>query len=258
MLATQRQRKILDTVQRAGGARVAELAVRLEVTEETIRRDLDALAGAGRVLRRHGGAVPADGGDRELPHAERQRLNPLEKEAIAREAAGRARPGQTLLLDASSTALSLARHLPDQEQTVLTNSLLVAGALARHGQTRVVLIGGTLFKPSLSFLGPAAEQALRGYRADVLFFSARGLDAEWGLSDANEQQAALKRVMVEQSARRIVMADHSKFGIRAPDRIAAWKGLHEVITDAKAPRADVSRLERAGLKVTRVPARSRG
>ncbi len=244
-------------MQRTGGARVAELALRLKVTEETIRRDLDALAAAGRVLRRHGGAVPAGGGERELPHAERKRLNPQEKEAIAREAASRVRPGQTILLDASSTALFLAQHLSDQEQTVLTNSLLVAGALARHAHTRVVLIGGTLFKPSLSFLGPAAEQALRGYRADVLFFSARGLDVDWGLSDANEQQAALKRVMIEQSARRIVMADHSKFGRRAPDRVAAWKGLHEVITDAEALRADVAKLERAGLQVTRVPARSR-
>lgn len=245
-------------MQRAGGARVAELAQRLDVTEETIRRDLDALAAAGQVVRRHGGAVPAAGRERELPHAERKRQNPREKEAIARAAAAGVKAGQTILLDASSTALFLAQHLPDQEQTVVTNSLLVAGALARHAHTRVVLAGGTLFKPSLSFLGPAAEQALRGYRADLLFFSARGLDVEWGLSDANEQQAALKRVMIEQAARRIVMADHSKFGIRAPDQVAVWKGLHEVITDAEAPEAGVARLERLGLKVTQVSTRRRG
>ena len=247
----------MEAVQRSGGARVAELAQRLGVTEETIRRDLDALAAAGRVLRRHGGAVPAAAEDRELPHDTRKRLNPREKEAIARAAAARVQPGQTVLLDASSTALFLAQHLADQEQTVLTNSLLVAGALTRHAHTRVVLIGGTLFKPSRSLLGPVAEQALRGYRADVLFLSARGVDAAWGISDANEAQAALKRVMIAQADRRILMADHSKFGIRAPDRIAPWPEMHELIADAEAPRADLAQIERAGVTVTRVSARRR-
>lgn len=257
MLAAQRHHRILEAVHRTGGARVAELAARLRVTPETIRRDLDALVADGRLVRSHGGALPLPDPAREPPHGERARLNAAEKDAIGREAAARVRPGDTVILDASSSALFMARHLPDQDQTVVTNALLVARALAGHARTRVVVAGGTLFKPSLSFLGPAAEVALRGYRATRLFLSARGVDVAGGLTDANEQQAALKRVMIAQAAQRIVMADGSKFGIRAPDPVCGWEEFEELITDAGAPRAPLAALERAGLKVTRVQVRRR-
>ena len=254
MLAAQRQQAIVEEVARTGGARVADLARRLHVTQETIRRDLDALAAAGRLLRRHGGALPAEDGGREPPHAERARSQPREKNAIAREAARRVRPGETILLDASSTALFLARHLPDRELTVLTNSLLVAEALAGKAKVRVTLVGGTLFRPSRSCLGPAAEQALGSYHADKLFLSARAVDAARGLRDANEQQAALKRLMIDAADQRFVLADHSKFGLQAPDFIAGIRSFHELITDSRTGARELDRWRRAGCRVTRVKA----
>lgn len=250
MLAVQRHREILNALEKEGAARVADLARRLKVTEETVRRDLDALEDAGQLVRSHGGAVLA-GDVREIPIWLREREYHNEKRAIAREALKRVKAGDTLFLDASSTAGFLAKLLPDIPLTVLTNSLQVALALSPQQKIRITVTGGTLFKPSLSFLGPATERALRHYHADKLFLSAKALDIRRGLSDANEQQAALKRVMLEISDWPVLMMDHSKFGMRAPDRICGVDAFKELITDDRVREKDVGPVVKCGVRVTR-------
>jgi DeoR/GlpR family transcriptional regulator of sugar metabolism len=231
MIAAQRQREILNEIVKEGSVRVADLATRLHVTEETIRRDLDKLEDTGKIRRSHGGAVLADQGPQESPHWAREQINRAEKNAIAQAAASRVEPGDTIILDASSTAYYFAAHLPDIPLTVITNSSKVAIALADQDQVKVICIGGTLSPKSLSFVGPVAERNLSEFNADKAFLSCGAVDERLGLSDANELQAELRRLMIKQSAHHTLMCDHSKFGARALAHIADMSAFDEVITD---------------------------
>lgn len=231
MLALQRQREILRAAERDGAVRVTELARRFEVTEETIRRDLTMLENAGRLTRTHGGAVLAQAERREIPHHQREVLYRNEKIRIAQEAAKCVAEGDTILLDASSTALFLAHVLPDRPLTVLTNSLLIVQALAERTCIKLMSIGGIFTPLSMSFQGPLAERNLHEYHINKLFFSCRGVDATRGLTDPGEASAQLKQQMLKIADERILLADHSKFGVRALSIIAGLDKLTQVITD---------------------------
>jgi DeoR/GlpR family transcriptional regulator of sugar metabolism len=250
MLAIERQHEILTLLDSQGSIRVGKLAKRFEVTEETIRRDLHLLQDQGKLQRSHGGAVPVDLGSREIPHWQREAENVEEKRAIGKEAASRVEEGDTILLDASSTAWFMAQYLEDISVTVLTNAVQVAMALARHQNIRIIHTGGTLSRASLSFQGPIAERTLDEFHVDKLFLSCRGLDAARGLSDANDVHAVLKRKMVAIADRKILMLDHSKFGKRALTLIATLDAFDELITDTQADQAMLDGARELGLAVS--------
>ena len=159
MLALERQREIVSLLAAQGSVRVNELAQRFDVTEETIRRDLDKLEGEGRLVRSHGGAVAAL--ENESPHWQREFGHAAEKEAVARAASYLVESGDILILDASSTSWFLARRLPDVPLTVITNSLQIALMLAERATCKVICPGGTLVPVSLSFVGAETQHALR-------------------------------------------------------------------------------------------------
>lgn len=249
MLAIERQREILSWLAEKGSARVAELAARFGVTEETIRRDLDKLEQDGRLVRSHGGAVAQE--QREAPHWQREYVNVAEKEAIAREAVREVNEGDTIILDASSTAWFVAKRLPDVPLTVITNSLHIAMTLGGRPLCKVIVPGGTLAPTSMSFVGSETQLALRRYHVSTLFLSCRGIDVQRGVSDLSEEQAMVRRVMMEISDRRILLMDSSKFGVRALSILAPTPSFHRLITDEKAPPDACRQLEESGLPVTR-------
>ncbi len=253
MLVAERHREIVNLVDNEGSVRVAELAKLFQVTEETIRRDLEKLEAEGKLLRSHGGAVSAKNSERETHFSEREISHIQEKMAIAREAVSRVEEGDTILLDASTTAWQMARLLPDMRMTVLTNAIKVAVELAERSKIRVISTGGTLSAPSLSFIGPIAEKTLQSYHVNKLFLSCKGVDIERGLSDSNELQAMLKRNMISIADRCYLLVDHSKFGVKSLTRIAQLKEIHEVITDENTDQSIVEQLQRMDMTVTRVP-----
>lgn len=248
MLAIERQREILNVLAQRGSARVAELAEMFNVTEETIRRDLDKLEEEGRVVRSHGGAVLAE--SRETPYWQREYVNVAEKEAIAREATLLLEPNDTILLDASSTSWFLAKRLPDIPLTVITNSVHNILTLGERDNCRVIAPGGTLAPISMSFVGSEAQAALRRYHARRLFLSCRGFDLARGASDASEEQAMIRRVMMEISDERILMVDSSKLGRRALSIIGEPRAFDRIITDSRADPEQVRAMREAGLKVS--------
>ncbi|HMP74903.1 MAG TPA: DeoR/GlpR family DNA-binding transcription regulator [Kiritimatiellia bacterium] len=249
MLALERQREIIALLAARGSARVAELAERFDVTEETIRRDLDKLEQDGRLTRSHGGAVAQE--QRETPHWQREYVNTVEKEAIVREAVKLISEGDTLILDASSTSWFLAKRLPEIPLTVITNALHVSLVLAERQHCRLISTGGTLVPTSMSFVGSEAQLALRRYHAGRLFVSCRGLDLQRGASDMSEEQAMVRRVMMEISDKRYLMIDSSKLGIRALSILAPASAFSRLITDDRAPEAFCRALEDQGVPVTR-------
>lgn len=237
LLAKERQRVIVSQLREAGSVRVAELARALNVTEETIRRDLEKLDREGKLVRTHGGAMPLDEIGGELPFTVRS-IDHLEaKREIARAALQHVEEGDVLALDASSTAYELARILPDVPLTVITNSLAIPICLWKRTQIRIVMSGGSLDAPSLSFVGPLAEEFLRRFHVRKLFFSTKGIDPERGLSVGADEHARIKRCMLDFADTRYLLADHSKFGAKALVYFAGLSDVDQVITDsATEPR----------------------
>ncbi len=212
MLALERHRRLLALLNKQGGVRTAEVAQTLGVTEETVRRDFEKLEAEGALLRSHGGAVRLEPMRREFPAKERETQNVAEKTRIARAAVARIQPGQTILFDASTTALQVAKLLPDQPLTVLTNALQTALVLAEKPAIHVTVLGGNLVLSSQSCTGWSAEQTLELFRIDSAYISCRGIDPERGLSEATEEQARLKRRIVESAGEVCLLADESKVG----------------------------------------------
>jgi len=236
MLAAERHRKILDLLQDQQAVRTVYVAKCLNVTEETVRRDFEKLEADGLLARSHGGAVRVDADKRDLPLSSRETEQVGEKQRIAALAAKLVQPGETILLDASSTAAQLAAALPDMALTVLTNGLPTAFKLLANPSMRVVLLGGELDHRSLSCQGPFVEQALDCYHVQKAFVSCRGVDAERGLSEASSEHARFKRRILDLADATYLLADHTKLGLKSTYFFAKLAEVEQLITDQKPPK----------------------
>src|SRR3954451_11825463 len=235
MLAVQRHKLIVDELRRRGAVRVSDLTRLLSVSDMTIRRDLDALAGAGLLEKVHGGAALVGEPSAEEPafeaKAERQLL---EKEAIARQALRLVEPGQAIGLSAGTTTWRLAHHLARTPGlTIVTNSIQVSNVFHAEGRPdqTVVLIGG-LRTPSDALVGPIANATIACLPLDTLFMGVHGVTVDAGLTTPNLLEAETNRALVDVSTRSVVVADHTKWGIRGLSRIAGLDEIDVFLTDA--------------------------
>lgn len=240
MLPAQRQKLIVGEVRQHGGVRVGELATLFDVSEMTVRRDLEALNAAGLLEKVHGGATVSGELSAYEPGFEaKASRQTAEKEAIAKEARGLVRPGQVVGLSAGTTTWRLARHLLDvPDLTVVTNSIQVAHVLyrePRHDLT-VVLIGG-IRTPSHALVGPIAVDAIRSLHLDILFLGVHGVTVDPGLTTPNLLEAETDRALVAAAASLVVVADHAKWGVRGFCRITGLDEVDIFITDRAFPAA---------------------
>jgi len=251
LLAAERQRLIVERVHEDGSARVAMLARMFEVTEETIRRDLDKLGRKGLVKRIHGGAtqIEAMRGDRLFEG--RRSMNLAAKRAIARAAVRYIEEGDVIALDASSTVAELLPLLPERPITVVTNSLVVVNALRNHSHVRLVCTGGIFDPASLSFVGTLAERALGDFRITKLFFSSQGLDVQRGLSVAEDHHARIKSRLIELAERSFLLADRTKIGQHSTFFFADLSQVHRLISDAEPAELDDAEVELETVRPTR-------
>ncbi|PCG81362.1 DeoR family transcriptional regulator [Streptomyces sp. WZ.A104] len=244
LLAEQRRALILDEVRRRGGVRVNELTRKLNVSDMTIRRDLDALSRQGVIEKVHGGAVPVVEPSTHEPGFEaKSALELSAKEDIARAAAALAVPGSAIALSGGTTTFALARHLLEvPDLTVVTNSVRVAdvfhdaqrpaaGRGTRPGAATVVLTGGVR-TPSDSLVGPVADRAIDALHFDVLFLGVHGISTEAGLSTPNLAEAETNRRFVRAARRIVVVADHTKWGTVGLSSFAALEEVDTFVTDA--------------------------
>lgn len=235
ILVLERQQKIIELVTQQKSVRVTELSKIFNVTEETIRRDLEKLELKKKLLRSHGGAVQVGEGV-ESPYFEREITNVAEKKEIAQKAVEKINEGEKIVLDASSTAWYMAKVFPNKAVTVLTNSMRVIMELSYKNKVSVMSTGGTLLPESLSFVGPTANSSLYSYHVDKTFISCEGLHLEKGLSDSNEQQAQIKRRMIDISDTVYLMIDHSKIGSQSFAFINQMHVIDKIITDSKVEK----------------------
>jgi DeoR/GlpR family transcriptional regulator of sugar metabolism len=215
MLTQQRKAHILNLLRREGQVVASTLSRELQLSEDTIRRDLRELAAEGLLQRVHGGALPASPAVADF--AVRRRVAADGKAAIGRTAAGMVRAGQVVFVDGGTTAVQLARHLPrDLHATVVTHSPSVAIELVEHQGIAVELIGGRLFKHSVVAVGAAAIEAIARIRADTYFMGVTGVHPEVGLTTGDPEEAAVKRALCRFAAETVVLASHEKLGAASP------------------------------------------
>lgn len=235
MLAIKRHNEILKRLKVSGNVRTNELAPIFKCTEETIRRDLDKLAEQGLLIRSHGGAISLDERNTDLDHHMRQQRNAKEKMAIAKKAAKFICPGETILLDESTTALAMTSYLPrDMPLKVITASLLVAQRVSSHDNHQLILLGGSLDKVSMSFHGPLTDLMVSRLRIDRTFFSAKGIDPLQGASEPNEDRARMKQFILQYSGWNCALLDSTKIGIKADYFFITPDNIDVFVTDKQA------------------------
>jgi DeoR/GlpR family transcriptional regulator of sugar metabolism len=243
MLAKHRQSLILQDVRRSGSARVSDLTRRLGVSDMTIRRDLEVLAGEGLVEKVHGGAVlPGAPSSHEPGFEAKSVLERPGKEAIARAAAALVAPGTAIALSAGTTTFELARLLREIPRlTVVTNSIRAASLMegtrpAASGPHRssVILTGG-IRTPSDALVGPVADLVIRSLHFDLLFIGCHGIDPAAGLTTPNLAESETNRAFVRSARRVTVIADHTKWGIVGLSSFADLEDVDTLITDGEMP-----------------------
>ncbi|MFV0128118.1 DeoR/GlpR family DNA-binding transcription regulator [Streptomyces sp. HMX112] len=218
---------------RANGAvSLRELARVVQTSEVTVRRDVRALEAEGLLDRRHGGAVLPGGFTRESGFPQKSHLATAEKTAIADIAAGLVEEGEAIVVGAGTTTQELARRLARVPGlTVVTNSLLVAQALAHANRVEVVMTGGTLRGSNYALVGSGAEQSLQGLRVSRAFLSGSGLTAERGLSTSNMLSASVDRALVQAAGEVVVLADHTKLGTDTMFQTVPTDVITRLVTD---------------------------
>ncbi len=248
--APERHQQILATARADGRVDVNRLAEDLDVTPETIRRDLTVLERHGLVRRVHGGAIPVERLGFEPGIADREGKFAGEKERIAKAALDEVPDGGAVIFDAGTTTVRLAELLPaDRELTVVTHALPVAMVLAMRPGITLHLVGGTVRGRTLAAVGSWAERELADIHADVAFLGTNGLSVEHGLTTPDLAEASVKRALVANARRTVVLADHSKIGRVEFAHVVPVSAIDTVITDSGVEPELVEELEAAGPRV---------
>lgn len=252
MYAEERQREILRLARESGRVDVVRLAEDLEVTSETIRRDLTVLERAGVLRRVHGGAIPVERLGFEPALAARDAVMTVEKERIAKAALAELPEEGSVIIDAGTTTERLADALPlDRELTVVVNAPPLATSLATRPNLTVLMLGGRVRRRTLATVDDWNLQQLSQLHVDVAFMGTNGLSLECGFTTPDPAEASVKRSMIAAARRAVVLADHTKIGNDYLARFATIADIETLITDNAVDLGLVGDFEQAGLRVVR-------
>jgi len=248
----ERHRQILTILEEDGRATVEALSQQLGVSAATVRRDLSELEKQGLLRRTHGGVLALSGTAFEPSLGEKSGEQMEEKRRIATAAASLVRDGETIILDAGTTTLEIARVLTSRRDiTVVTNSLPIAAELAATEGVHVILTGGDLRKNTMALVGPATEAFLKKITADRVFLGTNGVSPERGLSTPNLLEAATKRAMLGAATEVVVVADHTKLGRVAFAHVADLSEVDRIV--CSEPRGERAREKKAAAEDWQVP-----
>ena len=247
MYAAERLQVIVQRARRDGRVDVAGLASELDVTPETVRRDLTTLERQGTLRRVHGGAIRF-----EPSLTVRDALMQAEKERIAKAALEEVPDGGAVLLDAGTTTARLAEMLPtDRGLTVVTNALPIAVSVSSLPNVTVFMVGGRIRGRTLAAVDEWAVRSLEDTCVDVAFLGTNGVSAERGLTTPDVAEAAVKRAMLASARRRVVLADHTKFGSDHFARFGRLQDVDVVVSDTGLDEETADAIEALGPRVVR-------
>jgi DeoR/GlpR family transcriptional regulator of sugar metabolism len=250
MLSAERRRKIVSKIAKEGIVEINELANQFGVSAMTIRRDLDFLEAENKIVRTHGGAIIGEGLSGEFSHKWKDEQNITAKESIARIAASMVHPGYSVILDAGSTNLRIARELVHLEDIFLvTNDVKIAVELGDEEGIQVFLTGGQLKRSVFSLEGHVAESVLSNVHVDLAFIGCDAFDLSRGAMSNSFAKIKLKQVMLKNAQRRVLVADSSKFDQRALFTFAELELFHTIITDENIPVEFIDVCRQQGIEV---------
>ena len=250
MYAPERYRSIVERVRGKGRASVSDLAEDLDVTPETIRRDLSELERQGLLRRVHGGAVPAGSVGFEPSVDSKDRVLVEEKNRIARAALAEVPQAGAIIIDSGTTTGRLVNLIPDdRELTVITDSVAHALTLANRVNITTMLIGGRVRSRTLATVDQWALDALSSVYADVALVGTNGISLERGLTTPDQPEAAVKRAMLASAKRKVILADHTKFGHDHFAQFGNISDLDAIVTDTGVDQKFVREIESLEVKV---------
>lgn len=249
---------ILTGLRENDSVSVDELSRELGVSVVTVRRDLDLLEQQGLLRRTHGGAVSIEPlfyepfkKDRSFQAQVERQAN--EKRRIGLAAAGMISSGETIAITPGTTTAAIIRGIPlNSKITVVTNTANIAMELSKRKDVNVFVTGGHLHGDWFSLVGPTAIRSLENMLVHTVFIGADGIDAKWGLSCFNSDEAELNGTMVRHARRHIAVVDHTKFGVVANWQICDASILKILITDTGATNEMIAPFQKLGIEVIRV------
>ncbi len=237
MLSAERKLKIARIINKNGRIKTSELSTMFNVSEMTVLRDLASLEKEGVLKRVYGGALAFNDGSREISSNIRSKIHAREKDYIALKAAAVVREAESVFIDGSTTSLALARKLSLKSNiTVVSNGLEALDELKDNEAIRVFCTGGELNLLTNGFFGLAAENFLKEINVDKCFISAAGISPQAGITEQNQQNIILKRIIMERAGRTFLLIDSSKFGKITLNKVCQWRDINTIITDKKPQR----------------------
>lgn len=235
MIILERREKILAILEKKRTATFRDLADQLFISEASVRRDVEALEKAGQVRRIYGGVVLEKFHNAVVPLGFREGENSQIKEDLARRAADMVQDGDSIMLDASSTVRRMIKYLSGKRGLkIITNNLRIFSEEA-PADSQLYCTGGLFNAQNALFYGAGAERYLRSLYADKCFFSSQGISEEGKISDASEEETALRRVMLSHAERKIFLCDASKIGVKRMFALCGKEDVDEIICNVKLP-----------------------
>ncbi|MFB9465536.1 DeoR/GlpR family DNA-binding transcription regulator [Streptomyces cinereospinus] len=248
----ERRQRLRELVTQEGFVRTVELAQRFGVSVMTVHRDLDALQAQGWLRKVRGGASSLPSTQFHGSVSERMTTMAQTKHRLARAAADELAPGQVVMIDDSTTCLTLTQHLTEHTPiTVITHSLPAVSALAHAPGVTLIALGGTYFPAYDAFMGPHTAQSADSYRADVLFMSTTAVTGG-RCYHMSPETVQVKRAMMAAATRRVLIIDHTGFANQGLYALASLSDFDLVLVDDAAPAAEVRRLRDSGVRVRTV------
>jgi DeoR/GlpR family transcriptional regulator of sugar metabolism len=248
MLTTDRHQQIIDVLRAKGSARCGELSRLLGVSEDTVRRDLQALSEAGFLVKVHGGAVPRS--TTKIEYAERSLERRQEKRLVAARAVAELKPRQVVFFDAGTTVLEAARALPrGLALTAITHSPVTAATLAELPEVEVILIGGRMRRAGLLAVGPETVDGYRRVRADICLLGICAVHVESGITDPSYDETLVKQAMIAAASELVVLGTGDKLGNASSFTVASSDSIDKLITDASAPASVLTEFSQRGIQV---------
>ncbi len=249
MLAAERRQLILEKLQEDKKVVVSELSEQFAVSEETIRRDLERFEKQGIVTKGYGGAVLKEDDKADAPINIRRKKNMQGKRVIGEILAGLIDDGEHIILDPSTTAVSIIKALRSKKNlTIITNSIEVLLELTGDSEWNVISTGGNLLGDYLALLGSKAVENISSYHVNKAIISCKGINMEGGITDANELFSHVKKTMLKSADLRILAVDYTKFEIIAFSKICDIVDIDIVVTDVKPSEKWLTYFEEKGIE----------
>lgn len=255
MFALERQKRILEILESEGSVSVNKLSATFDVTEETVRRDLEKLEKQECLKRTHGGAVSVtdSSSTHEASLEKRKLINVEAKQSIAREAVRYVTEGDTIFLDASTTTFFMAKEIKQMKNiTVITNSLRVVNELCGAEGIKVISVGG-LVSHNQSFVGSLAERSIEeNFFVSKMFFSSKGITADGGVLESNEGECGIKKKMMKNAKLKYYLCDRSKMGSIGFVKLAAFEDIDFVVTDTEPEGTLKQKFDEFEIEIVRI------